>query len=116
LIIRKGLYFPAARRRVYVVFDAFPRAHQRSLGAWRILSGGQIRNTVLYASVIVYDQQRTLAAADLAAAVRWEVPKERARLPVQGVRMPPTALRGQSPTVQTQSGTSSRAVTPVAGW
>ena len=39
------------------------------------LSGGQIRNAVLYASVIACNEQRPLAAADLTAAVRREYRK-----------------------------------------
>ena len=48
------------------------------------LNGGQIRNAVLYASVISCDQQRTLAAADLAAAVRREYRKSGDVCPLRG--------------------------------
>ena len=48
------------------------------------MNGGQIRNAVLYASVIACDQKRTLAAADLAAAVRREYRKSGDVCPLKG--------------------------------
>lgn len=58
-----------------------PRAAAELDGGCR---GGQIRNAVLYASVIACDQQRTPAAADLAAAVRREYRKSGDVCPLRG--------------------------------
>jgi ATP-dependent 26S proteasome regulatory subunit len=56
------------------------------------LTGGQIRNAVLHASLMALDQKRPIGTADLEAAIQREYRKSGAVCPLRGRKLAAVAM------------------------